>query len=89
MNQFLWGALAALSAVAAAFMWKFWRRTREGLFRAMALGFGILGLHWLALGIVNPTSETRHGFYLVRFAAFALIIAGVIGKNRQHSSGQD
>jgi len=85
MNQFIWGALAALSAVAAAFFWKFWKRTRDPLFRAMAFGFGILGLHWTGLGLFNPTTETRHGLYLVRFAAFALIIAGVVKKNRPSS----
>jgi hypothetical protein len=78
--------LAALSVVAAAFMWKFWQRTRDRLFRGMALGFAVLGLHWIGLGLLNPTSETRHGLYLVRFAAFALIIAGVVDKNRRASS---
>jgi len=86
MNQVLWGALAALSAVAATFMWKFWGRTRDRLFRGMALGFAILALHWVGLGLLNPTSETRHGLYLVRFLAFALIIAGVVEKNRRDSS---
>jgi peptidoglycan/LPS O-acetylase OafA/YrhL len=89
MNQFIWGAVAALSAVAATFMWKFWRRTDEPLFRAMALGFGILALHWVGLGVLNPTSETRHGLYLVRFAAFALIIAGIVTKNRRRPSVRD
>jgi hypothetical protein len=85
VNQFLWGALAALSAVATAFFWKFWRRTRDPLFRAFALGFGLLALHWLTLGVSNSTTETRHGLYVVRFAAFVLIIAGVVGKNRPPS----
>ena len=83
MNQFLWGATAALCAVAAVFFWRFWRKTRDALFAAFAAGFATFSLHWVGFGILNPSSETRHYLYLVRFLAFALIIAGVITKNRR------
>jgi hypothetical protein len=82
MNQFLWGALSALSVVAAVFFFKFWRRTRDPLFAAFAAGFGILAVHWATLGLLNPVNEARAYWYLLRFAAFALIIWGVIVKNR-------
>ena len=82
MNQFLWGALAALSFVAAAFFWKFFLRTRDGLFRAFALGFAILTAHWAALGVLNPSDETRHYLYVLRFLGFVVMIAGVVVKNR-------
>jgi hypothetical protein len=84
VNQFLWGATAALCAVAAVFFWRFWRKTREALFAAFSAGFAILAAHWAALGILNPSSETRHYLYVVRFIAFALIIAGVVSKNRRN-----
>lgn len=82
MNQFLWGALSILSTVAAVFFWKFWRRTRDPLFSAFTAGFGMLALHWIALGILNPSDETRHFLYVPRFLAFALILWGVVRKNR-------
>jgi hypothetical protein len=82
MNQFLWGMVAALSLVAAVFFWKFWRRTRETLFVALAAGFGLLAAHWAALGVLNPGDETRHYLYIVRFLAFVVMIAGVVAKNR-------
>jgi hypothetical protein len=82
MNQFLWGTLAALTAVASIFFWKFWKRTADVLFFAFFAGFGVLALHWAALGVLSPTSETRHFFYVPRFVAFALILWGVIRKNR-------
>jgi hypothetical protein len=82
VNQFLWGALAALCAVAGLFFWKFWLRTREFLFGAFTAAFGILALHWTGLGLLNPSSDTRHYFYFVRFAAFVVIIWGVVHKNR-------
>jgi hypothetical protein len=83
VNQVFWGASAALSVVAAVFFLKFWRRTGDGLFAAFAAGFAALALHWGALGVVNPGSETRHYLYLVRFAAFGLFIAGIVNKNRR------
>lgn len=83
MNQFLAGVLAALSVVAAVFFWTFWRRTRDTLFGAFCAGFAVFGIHWSLLGILNPSSESRHYLYAVRFVAFALIIAGVVVKNRR------
>jgi hypothetical protein len=86
VNQFLWGASAALSVTAAAFFFRFWRRTRDVLFLAFAAGFSVLAVHWLALGMMNPASETRHYLYVIRFAAFALFTAGVVAKNRGSSA---
>jgi hypothetical protein len=86
MNQLLWGALFGLSVVTSAFFWKFWKRTRDRLFLAFSGGFGVLSVHWVALGIANPLSETRHYLYVLRFLAFALIIAGVVAKNRSGST---
>jgi hypothetical protein len=82
MSQFLWGVIASLSLVAAVFFWKYWRKTHEGLFLGMALGFGLLMVHWTALAVVNPSDDTRHYLYIVRFLAFVVMIAGVVAKNR-------
>ena len=82
MNQFLWGALAALSAVSGLFFLRFWLRTRDSLFAAFTAGFSLLALHWGGLGLLNPSNENRHYLYLARFAAFLLIIYGVVQKNR-------
>src|SRR5688572_14700830 len=82
MNQFLWGVIAALSLVAAIFFWKYWRRTHDGLFLGLSVGFGLLMAHWSALAVVNPSDDTRHYLYIVRFLAFVVMIAGVVAKNR-------
>jgi peptidoglycan/LPS O-acetylase OafA/YrhL len=68
--------------VSAAFFWKFFQRTRDGLFLGMAAGFGILAAHWAALGVLNPGDETRHLLYIARLLAFVVMIAGVVAKNR-------
>jgi hypothetical protein len=85
MNQFLWGALATLSLTAALYFWKYWRRTHEALFAGFAAGFLALSLHWAGLGLLNPTRETGHYLYIVRLAAFTLIIAAIVQKNRSSS----
>ncbi len=82
MIQFLWGAIAALCAIAAAFFFKFWRQTRDVLFVGFALGFGTFALHWIALGLLHPGNETRHYLFFVRLLAFIFILGGVAGKNR-------
>ena len=83
MNPFLWGVLTALTTVATAFFWKFWRRTNDRLFAAIAASFAVLALHWMVLGLSNPSRETRQYLYLPRFVAFGLIAWGVIRKNRE------
>jgi hypothetical protein len=82
VSQFLWGATAVLCAVAALFFLKFWRRTRDGLFAAFSAAFATLAAHFAALGVLHPASETRHYLYVVRFAAFVIIIGGIVAKNR-------
>lgn len=82
MNQMLWGALSALSVVASVFFVKFWKRTRDPLFAAFAAGFGILAVHWATLGLFNPADEARAYWYMPRFLAFALIVWGIVIKNR-------
>jgi hypothetical protein len=81
MIDFFWGSIATLCAVAALFFLKFWRQTRDGLFAGFALGFGTLSLHWTALTIIHPVSETRHYLFWVRLLAFLFILAAVALNN--------
>ena len=83
MSPFFWGALALASWVAGLYFAKFWRVSRDRLFGLFALSFWTLALHWTMLGILNPTVETRHYVYLLRLAAFILIIVAIVDKNRR------
>jgi hypothetical protein len=87
MNQFLSGVLACSCVVAALFFWTYWQKTRDTLFRAFCAGFATLGVHWAALGILNPSNETRHYLYVVRFVAFAFILWGIVSKNHATGAG--
>jgi hypothetical protein len=81
-NQFLWGGLAVSCAIAGLFFLKFWTSTRDRLFLSFAAAFWILGLSWAGLAILNPADDSRHYVYVVRLAAFLIIIVGIIDKNR-------
>jgi len=63
------------------FFLKFWRRTKDGLFLAFAVGFALLAANAAATTLLNVPSENQSYIYLLRLAAFVLIIAAVLRKN--------
>jgi hypothetical protein len=82
MLQFVTGATVMACLVAVLFFARFWRHTREPLFAWFAVAFGLMGLNWQLLALVGPTDEFRPYLYLLRLAAYAMIIAAVVQKNR-------
>jgi hypothetical protein len=79
---FLSGAIALGDLVAAIFFLRFWKRTGESLFLAFSVAFALLSLGRLVVAWANSYGEDSSAAYLVRFAAFAIIILGVWRKNR-------
>ena len=86
LNDFLAGAVAMGSAVAALMFLKFWHRTREGLFLAFAGSFLLLSINHAMLSLSNVPLEERSSLYLVRLAAFLLIIGALWRQNRKRSA---
>ncbi len=82
MTDFLNGANLMGAAIAALFFLRFWRQTGDRLFASFALAFTLLSVNWLALSLTSPDYEFRPLLYLIRLAAFVLIIAAIIDKNR-------
>jgi membrane-associated PAP2 superfamily phosphatase len=82
LYDFLSGAVSLGFFVCALFFVRFWQRTRDGLFMAFALAFGLLGLGQAILALANIPTEERGSIYLIRLAAFALIIFAILRKNR-------
>ena len=82
LYDFLSGAVSLGFLVCALFFLRFWRRTKDGLFMAFALAFGLLGLGQAILALANIPTEERGSIYLIRLAAFALIIFAILRKNR-------
>lgn len=75
------GALATGFLVAGLFFLKFWSRTRDGLFLAFSAAFGLLALGNALPVLLGTPHEERSGLYLIRLAAFVLIIVAVLAKN--------
>ena len=85
MIAFSWGALAMASSVVGLFMLRFWRQTADRLFVFFAGAFFLLAAHWLGLAVVDPGVESRHELYLVRLAAFLVLVVGIADKNARAS----
>lgn len=83
MNDFLSGAVMMASAVAALFFFQYWRRVRDRLFAILALAFVMLAVERTALALISIDEEWRYNIFLVRLAAFVLIILGILDKNRR------
>lgn len=82
MFYLLSGLIVAGDLVAALFFLKFWRRSGDALFVIFAAAFLLLALGQALLALTNVPVEERSWIYLLRLAAFTLIIAGIVHKNR-------
>lgn len=78
---FLAGAVSAGFLVAGLFFLRFWRRSRDGLFAAFAIAFWLLGLNQALLTFSSVPAEERTWLFLLRLAAFVLILAAIWRKN--------
>jgi peptidoglycan/LPS O-acetylase OafA/YrhL len=83
LKVFLNGATVMGSLACALFFLRFWRQSRDRLFAFFSLAFVALTGNWLLLTLFNASDETRHYLYLLRLAAFLLIIYGIWDKNRK------
>ena len=81
--QFLSGAVTFGFLLAGLFFLRFWRRTGDSLFLAFAVAFGLLGLGQALLALADVPVEERSWLYLLRLAAFGIILAAIWMKNRK------
>ena len=82
LEGFLLGVIVTASLTAAAFFFKFWIRSRDGLFLAFGAAFFIEGLNRAGLLLLEHPNEGRPEYYLVRLFAFLLIAVAIVRKNR-------
>ena len=83
MTDFLAGALCAMSLVAALYFWRSWRDTRDRLFVFFGSAFVLFAVHWASLVFIPSHLEAEHRVYLLRLAAFVLLLIGIAEKNRR------
>jgi hypothetical protein len=81
--DFLSGAVTLGFVVAGLFFLRFWKRTHDGLFLAFALAFWLLGLTQGLLAFTDIPVEERSWLFLLRLAAFLLILVSIWRKNRR------
>jgi hypothetical protein len=81
--DFLSGAITMGFLVAGFFFLRFWKRTHDTLFLAFAAAFWLLGLGQAVLAFTNIPVEERSWLYLLRLAAFSLILVSIWAKNRR------
>jgi hypothetical protein len=83
LHDFLAGAVALGFLVCGLFFLHFWRRSRDELFLSFAVAFALLGLSQTVLTVANIATEERGPVYLLRLAAFLLILFAIYRKNRR------
>lgn len=81
MLEYLSGAVTMGYLVAGLFFLRFWFRTRDGLFAAFAAAFWLLALNQAVTTLSGVPREELSWVYLLRVAAFTLIIVAVVRKN--------
>jgi hypothetical protein len=82
LRVLLGGGVVMGCLVAALFFLKFWRATKDRLFVMFSVAFAIMAANWTALSFLSPAEESRALHYVVRLAAFSIILVAVFDKNR-------
>ena len=82
MTFFVAGLIAMGDAIAALFFARFYRVSGDRLFLYFAAGFALLTVQRATLAAADylPVPLTAH--YVLRLAAFLVILAGIVDKNR-------
>jgi peptidoglycan/LPS O-acetylase OafA/YrhL len=83
MFSFVSGLITAGFGIAGLFFLRYWQRSRDKLFLAFAAAFWLLALNQALLVVSGVAAEDQSWFYLLRLAAFVLIILGIWLKNRR------
>jgi hypothetical protein len=86
LEEFILGATVMAMAVAGVFFLRYWRDSGDRLFLIFAIAFWLLGIARFSLAWLGPTvSEPHTYFYLLRLAAFVLILLAILDKNLRKS----
>jgi len=87
MTQMMYGAISMASLTIALFFLRFWRNTGDRFFLYFALSFFIEGVHRIYSAILNEAGEDSPLHYLIRLAAYGLILWAILEKNLPRKGG--
>lgn len=79
--QFFAGMITMGKLVCAAFFLRFWLRSKDELFLAFSCAFALLAVSHALTALLKMPLEERSLLYLLRLAAFSLIIVAILRKN--------
>lgn len=82
LYDYLSGFVSCGFLVTGLFFLRFWRRSCDSLFLWFAIAFWLLGAGQTVLTLGGIPMEERSSIYLIRLAAFLVILFAVIRKNR-------
>lgn len=82
MYEVISGALMMTCIVTGLFFVRFWKKTYDRLFLIFSFAFFMLALERLVLGYIGTNNELSPMIYIIRLAAFGLMLIGIIDKNR-------
>jgi hypothetical protein len=88
-SDFFAGMITMGYFVASAFFFRFWTRTSDGLFIAFSVAFLLLAISSALTSLLSLPFEERSWLYLLRFAAFVLLIFAILGKNLRGGGGRE
>jgi hypothetical protein len=78
---FVGGLFCMGFAVIGLVFLRYWRRTREALFAAFAVAFWLLAAGQAVTAFLGVGHENRNGAFLLRLAAFTMILAAIVRQN--------
>jgi hypothetical protein len=81
LKPMLAGAIMLNAWAIAVFFVRFWKKTHDPLFAWFAIAFVLLGAERISMSVF--AGEVQFHVYLVRLAAFLLIIFAIWQKNRR------
>jgi asparagine N-glycosylation enzyme membrane subunit Stt3 len=79
--DFFSGLIAGGFAVCFLFFLRFWSRTKDGLFLGFSLTFALLAISQALSTLLGLPQEERSWIYLLRLAAFLILIVAILRKN--------
>ena len=89
MAQLLAGMITMGCLVAGLFFFRFWRRTGDALFVSFGVSFWLLAVGQSMSILFGTPREDQSWIYLIRLAAFVVLIVGIVGKNLKGSHSRD
>jgi hypothetical protein len=81
IRQLLTGAIVMGCLAAMTFFLRFWRSTGDRLFLLFGIAFGMMGLQQLLLATQDTASESYPLLFVIRLAAFTIILIAIVDKN--------